>query len=257
MARPKRRTGERRRSDRLSRRLRPVLIGFAIDAIAIAVLLVAQHRTKAGINVLVRRLKGEEAAFPRPRFLGNGNVEDFERLASELEDLRRSATTDPVTGLPNKATLQTDLLLYTEVAARDGALLSVCVADLDHFKDVNDGHGHAAGDAVLSQLGERLGAFVMAGERIGRWGGDEFLLLLPRLDLGEARARAEDARRAVDATAFLLPDGSSLELTVTIGVATGHREALEANRLFRAADADLLETKRGGRNRVGPGRLLS
>jgi diguanylate cyclase (GGDEF)-like protein len=134
-------------------------------------------------------------------------------------------------------------------------LLSLCVADLDHFKEVNDRHGHLAGDAVLNQLGVCLGAFVGTGERIGRWGGDEFLLLLPRLDLGEARARAEDARRAVEETAFGLPDGTSLKLTVTIGVTTGRGEALEANRLFRAADADLVETKRGGRNRVGQGRL--
>ncbi len=256
MAQPDRRIGERRRSDRWGRRLRPVLAGIAIDGIVIAVLVVAQRRTKAGIKVLMQRLRGEEAAFPRPRFLGNGNLENFERLASELEDLRRNATTDPVTGLPNKETLQADLLLYTEVAARDGAMLSLCVADLDHFKAVNDGHGHAAGDAVLNQLGVRLSAFVGAGELIGRWGGDEFLLLLPRPDLGEARARAEDARRAVEATAFVLPDGSSLRLTVTIGVATGRGETLEANRLFRAADDDLLETKPGGRNRVGPGRLV-
>jgi hypothetical protein len=106
-ARRERRINQRRRQDRWGRRIRPIVTGFVFDGIVIAAIAVIQPRTKAGISVLSRRLKGEQAAaFPRPRFLGDGNIEDFERFASELEELRRDATTDPVTGLPNKVTLQ-------------------------------------------------------------------------------------------------------------------------------------------------------
>jgi two-component system cell cycle response regulator len=188
--------------------------------------------------------------------LGNGNLEEFERLASELEELRRTATTDAVTGLPNPGMTQTSLLFYVEAAAREGATLSACIADLDNFKQINDNYGHLEGNEVLRQLGERLRGSLDSGQHAGRWGGDEFLLLFPRTDLPAARELADKVRRGVDGSAFHLLDGTSLPITVTIGVASGDGEGLEANRLFHAADEDLRETKRGGRNRVGSGRLV-
>lgn len=225
--------------------------------IVLAAIFVLQRRTRTSLNVLSRRLKGEQAAaFPRPRFLGNGNIEDFERLAGELEEIRRTATTDVVTGLPNQAETRNTMLLYTEVAALEGAWLSACVAYLDHFKEINDIHGHVAGDEALRLFGERLRGSLDSGQPIGRWGGDEFLMLFPRADLGVARDRAEELRLAVEATPFVLADGTSLRLTVTVGVASGHGKGLDASVLFEAADSDLLETKKVERNRVGPGRLL-
>jgi diguanylate cyclase (GGDEF)-like protein len=236
--------------------MRPLVYAFLIDTALFVAIFVVQRRTQAGLNILSRRLGGEqEAAFPRPRFLGNGNIEDFQRLAKELEELRRNATTDVVTGLANPAMTQTNLLLYVEVAAREDAALSACVADLDNFKQINEVYGHLAGNEVLRQLGERLRGCLDSGQPIGRWGGDEFLLLFPRTDLEAARAVADQVRRAVDGSPFDLADGSRLQLTVTIGVASARGEALDADRLFAAADGDLLETKKGGRNRVGSGRL--
>jgi diguanylate cyclase (GGDEF)-like protein len=196
-------------------------------------------------------------AFPQPQFLGNGNIEEFEQVAGELEQIRRLATTDAVTGLPNQAETRNMLLLYTEVAALEGAWLSACVADLDHFKEINDTHGHAAGDDALRQLGERFRDSVDSGQPIGRWGGYEFLLLLPRMDLNAARDLAEEVRCSVEGSPFQLADGTRLRLTVTIGVASGRGNGLDASLLFEAADGDLLEMKKVERNRVGAGRLIS
>jgi diguanylate cyclase (GGDEF)-like protein len=248
----------RRRKDRWGARLRPVWYGFVIDVIILAVLFVAQRRTKVSLKVLAKRLRGEpDAAFPKPRLLGNGNIDDFEQLARELEEVRRTATTDVITGLPNQAETQKMMLLYTEVAAREGTWLSACVADLDNFKKINDTYGHAAGNEALSQLGERFRSSLDPGKPIGRWGGDEFLFLFPRVDLADAKDLAEEVRRAVEESPFCLADGTSLQLTVTLGVASGRGKGLDASLLFNAADADVIETKRVERNRVGSGRLLS
>ncbi len=248
---------KRRRADRWRSRLRPFVYAFLIDTALFAAFFVAQRRTKVSLRVLSRRSRGESEAFPQPRFLGNGNIEDFEQVAGELEQIRRLATTDAVTGLPNQAETRNMLLLYTEVAALEGAWLSACVADLDHFKEINDTHGHAAGDDALRQLGERFRGSVDSGQPIGRWGGDEFLLLLPRMDLNAARDLAEEVRCSVEGSPFQLADGTRLRLTVTIGVASGRGNGLDASLLFEAADGDLLETKKVERNRVGAGRLIS
>ena len=247
----------RRRRERWAARLRPALYGLGIDAIIIAVLLVAQRRTQLGLSVLSRRVQGEtDAQFPRPRFLGNGNIEDFEKVAAELEEIRRADKTDAVTGLPGQTETRNMLLLYSEVAAMEGARLSACVADLDHFKVINDTHGHAAGDEVLRQLGDRVKGVLDSGHPIGRWGGDEFLLLFPRTDLSSARELAEEVRSAVEGSPFGLADGTNLRLTVTLGVASASGIGLDANRLFMAADGDLIEAKQVGRNRVGLGRFV-
>jgi two-component system cell cycle response regulator len=248
---------DRSRSARWRDRLRPVVYGLLLDAVIVTVILIAQRRTKTNIKALARRVRGEQGApFTRGRFLGNGNIEDFEVLAGELEQLRQMATTDLVTGLPNFAKMQSDLLSSTENAAAENVCLSLSVVDLDHFKKVNDDHGHDVGNAALAHVAQQLVSSIGPEGRAGRWGGDEFVLLLPGLDLEQARERAEVARKAVEDHPLLLADGSRVSLTVTIGVAAGRGASLEAGRLFRAADQDLLETKGAGRNRVGCGRLI-
>jgi len=104
------------------------------------------------------------------------------------------ATTDPLTGISNRQRVLDDLDVAVETARRDGAWLGVCEVDLDHFKQVNDTHGHDIGDLVLVTVAERLSARLQEGELLGRVGGEEFLLGMPRLDLAEAAARAEDFR---------------------------------------------------------------
>jgi diguanylate cyclase (GGDEF)-like protein len=160
------------------------------------------------------------------------------------------ATTDPLTGISNRQRVLDDLDVAVETARRDGAWLGVCEVDLDHFKQVNDTHGHDIGDLVLVTVAERLSARLQEGELLGRVGGEEFLLGMPRLDLAEAAARAEDFRGAVEALPAALPDGSALAVTASFGVAATYGSRCSVETLRSAADRALYEAKAGGRNAV-------
>jgi len=239
----------RRRRERWAARLRPALYGLGIDAIIIAVLLVAQRRTQLGLSVLSRRVQGEtDAQFPRPRFLGNGNIEDFEKVAAELEEIRRADKTDAVTGLPGQTETRNMLLLYSEVAAMEGARLSACVADLDHFKVINDTHGHAAGDEVLRQLGDRVKGVLDSGHPIGRWGGDEFLLLLNNSGLTEATAQIDRLRKWVCGNYTVQVNSATKELRVDASIGLAERQPEETvKELLDRADARMYEQKAASR----------
>lgn len=153
------------------------------------------------------------------------------------------ASTDPLTGLPNRRAMLEQLDTLLALAERGRQPLSVLLLDIDHFKLVNDNHGHDVGDQVLSQLGQVLSSQVRACDLVGRWGGEEFLLLAPATCLEEARELAERIRQAVASTAF--PHGQPL--TVSLGVTqfgpSDHREAL-----LRRADQALYQAKAAGRN---------
>ncbi|MCA6215048.1 GGDEF domain-containing protein [Ideonella sp. B7] len=153
------------------------------------------------------------------------------------------ASTDPLTGLPNRRAMLEQLDNLLALAQRGRQVLSVLLLDIDHFKQVNDNHGHEVGDQVLSQLGQVLSSQVRACDLVGRWGGEEFLLLAPATLLEEARELAERIRQAVATTAF--PHGRVL--TVSLGVTQyrpdDHREAL-----LRRADQALYRAKAAGRN---------
>jgi len=198
-----RRGRKRRRGERWASRLRPMYYGLLIDALVIIVLLIAERRTRAGLAVLAKRLRGEtEAKFVKPRFLGTGNLPEFESLAGELEGLRKAASTDVVTGLGNSAQAQADLLAYAQIARSEGSSLAICLVDVDHFKDVNETYGHDAGNVALRQLAARLRGAAAESCRLSRWGGDEFLVLIPGADLAEAIAVAGQARSSIASAPF-------------------------------------------------------
>jgi diguanylate cyclase (GGDEF)-like protein len=158
--------------------------------------------------------------------------------------LVRQAITDPLTGLYNRRHLQTHLDGLDRPGGVDHALLSI---DIDHFKQINDRHGHAAGDEVLKRFAEVLTQRTRRGDLLFRTGGEEFVLLLPGATLDDARALADDLRQRV-ADACLLP-GTALTVTVSIGIAQRRRGDAHSDWL-RQADAALYRAKRGGRNRV-------
>ena len=160
-------------------------------------------------------------------------------------ELRRLARTDPLTGTFNRLALD-------EEGARmfgTGAGLAVLMLDADHFKAINDRFGHAVGDRVLATLAHGMGTLLRPGDILGRVGGEEFLLLLPRSDLDDARALAE-ALRAHVATMSLELDGEVQPISVSIGVAVRTPADRDAAALVRRADRALYEAKRAGRNRV-------
>ncbi|MET3144552.1 UNVERIFIED_ORG: diguanylate cyclase (GGDEF)-like protein [Xanthomonas axonopodis] len=158
-------------------------------------------------------------------------------------DLVEQTRTDPLTGLPNRRAFAVALAAATEQARAVGQPLSVALLDVDHFKTVNDVHGHDQGDAVLRELSTLLRAHMAGAGTIARYGGEEFVLLLPNADLLQARVQCEYLRQSVAAMTIALP------VTVSIGVATLYpQESVEA--VIKRADQALYAAKRGGRDQV-------
>lgn len=165
-----------------------------------------------------------------------------------LEELARLARQDPLTKLPNRRALEEELSRAVARAARSGEPLSAVVLDVDHFKQVNDRHGHAAGDAVLAAVAARAGAALRAGDLLARIGGEEFAVLLPGADLERAAEAAERIRAGI-AAGPVGAMGLSLPVTVSLGCASLLPEE-DGRALLARADAKLYEAKNAGRNRV-------
>jgi diguanylate cyclase (GGDEF)-like protein len=163
--------------------------------------------------------------------------------------VERQALVDGLTGLANRR--QSEDTLATELARLDrfGGSLAVVVADLDWFKDVNDRFGHPSGDSVLREFAQLLQETVRDVDLAGRWGGEEFVLILPGTDLAGGAHVAERIRLALAGRIVLSADGSPIPVTASFGVAATP-PASTAAELFSAADAALYEAKRNGKNRV-------
>jgi diguanylate cyclase (GGDEF)-like protein len=167
------------------------------------------------------------------------------------DELRVLATTDFLTGLPNRREFMRRLHEEEGRLQRDiGAGAAVLLLDIDHFKRINDEHGHAAGDAVLRQLAELMREGQRKIDMLGRIGGEEFAVLLPGTELDAAAVFAERLRLKVEQTPMVLDDGRSLAITVSIGIAAMGGKAPAGDPALIRADQALYCAKRGGRNRV-------
>src|SRR5436190_3172336 len=167
------------------------------------------------------------------------------------EQLRNQAIRDQLTGLYNRRFLEDALARETGRAARGREPVAVAIVDVDHFKRINDTYGHEAGDAVLRDLGAALLKSVGKTDIVGRFGGEEFLLLLPGATLEIAQARALDVLHAVRAMKVAIPGGATLEnITASIGLAVMPVHVARGDALVAAADAALYQAKGQGRNRV-------
>jgi diguanylate cyclase (GGDEF)-like protein len=180
------------------------------------------------------------------------------RLVNAREELREKAEKDLLTMLPNRSAIHS--VLESEIARchRDQRTVAVVLLDLDHFKQVNDTFGHLAGDAVLRETAHRLRTHMRPYDQIGRYGGEEFLIVLPNCDLNQAHHQADRLRQVLEQKT-MYADGKQLRVTASFGVtvSTGFDRPMED--LIRTADAALYRAKAGGRNRVealscGPGR---
>jgi diguanylate cyclase (GGDEF)-like protein len=169
-------------------------------------------------------------------------------LLSAQEKLRFQATHDALTGLWNRGALLDLLQTEIERTLRTRSSLGVLMLDVDHFKRVNDTHGHLAGDAVLREIAQRVAQSTRAYDVIGRYGGEEFLVLLPTCDVAQTEASAERIRAAIAAQPFAA-GGAQIPLTVSIGAtvapACGHSES----EILSVADLALYDAKSAGRNR--------
>lgn len=173
-----------------------------------------------------------------------------EELAAANARLRYMSQTDGLTGVDNRRHVEERLTEMFEHAARLNEPLAVVMCDVDHFKSVNDTYGHQAGDAVLRQVAEVLRDTAREIDRVGRYGGEEFVVILPGSSADDAASFAERVRRAIEAREFTY-DGGSLRRTISLGVAGWpHPEVRHQEALVKAADDALYVAKETGRNRV-------
>lgn len=168
----------------------------------------------------------------------------FERL---LEALARE---DALTGLANRRHFLAQLTHELLRARRFRYPLSLALLDIDHFKQVNDRHGHPAGDRAIAAVGRACGEGLRRTDLAGRLGGEEFGLLLPGTALADATQVADKLRAALASAPIALEGGATLRITVSLGVAEARTPDESPEQLIQRADAALYEAKRGGRNRV-------
>jgi two-component system cell cycle response regulator len=173
-----------------------------------------------------------------------------DQLIAARESLRHLAMHDSLTQLWNRAAIQDLLVAEVARSRREGATLGVVVADLDHFKNVNDTYGHPVGDAVLCETADALRKSTRPYDAIGRIGGEEFLVVLPGCNQINAVSHAERLRFAISET-WVETVAGRVQVTASLGVAVlGKGGDGDAQSLVRAADEALYRAKRNGRNRV-------
>lgn len=166
-------------------------------------------------------------------------------IANLHQTLAKQALTDPLTGCFNRRCLEQNLEALVVGAERHPITASLLMIDVDHFKPINDAYGHDRGDLVLQRIVQVVAARLRRGERLFRWGGEEFLLLLKQTDADGATVVAEDIRRGVEAASIL----SGRSVTVSIGVGQ-YQVGQSVEAWTKTADAALYRAKASGRNRV-------
>ena len=205
-----------------------------------------QLRTHAG-RPFWARVSGQKLKFEGEVAL-LGTIIDVTAQRQAHEDLREQATHDPLTGVFNRRHVEDVLRQELDRAQRHQRPLSVAMVDADHFKAINDTHGHQTGDEVLRAISDRCQKTLRSHDVFGRYGGEEFVVVFPETDLEEAGAVAERLRAAVADRPIQVGD-HALGVTVSIGVAAfapGH----DLEKLFQRADSALYAAKQAGRNVV-------
>jgi diguanylate cyclase (GGDEF)-like protein len=176
------------------------------------------------------------------------NLEDT--LVQAREAMRFKATHDALTGVWNRGTILETLEREISRSRRGGASLGVIIGDLDHFKSINDTYGHLSGDDVLRETTKRLRACIRPYDAVGRYGGEEFLILLPGCDATATANKAEQLRAAISQRPMETRSGP-LHITMSLGgVATASWPDDNANQILQRADAALYRAKERGRNRT-------
>lgn len=172
-------------------------------------------------------------------------------LRERMEDLHLKSVTDGLTGAFSHAFLHETLGIEIERSRRHSRPLSVLMMDLDDFKELNDAHGHLFGDRVLQELTETLNMNIRQEDVLGRYGGEEFLVIMPGADAKVAKRVAERVRKAVARMAVLHVSGKRrIRMTLSIGVASFTGDMERSSSLLERADRNLYRAKRQGKNRV-------
>jgi two-component system cell cycle response regulator len=174
-----------------------------------------------------------------------------ERLRDNVQLSIELAITDALTGLYNRRYMENHLATLIHQAASRGKPLALLVLDIDHFKSVNDGYGHDAGDDVLREFALRMRKSIRGLDLACRYGGEEFVIVMPETDISVAAAVAERLRRRIASEPFSIQQATgSIEVTISIGIATLDPHSDNGANILKRADQALYRAKRDGRNRV-------
>lgn len=216
--------------------------------------LVLRRRVRGQTRVITAQLREAHAlrdqaeTAHREKSASLANIMSLQRdLVAAQEELRYQATHDALTGLWNRGALLDLLRREMERAARRGNSFGLLMLDVDHFKPINDTWGHLAGDTVLREIASRITGAIRAYDIAGRYGGEEFLVILPECDAESTRVSAERIRCAVGESPFTVAD-SKIALTISIGATVSGVGSTETE-LLSVADAALYQAKSEGRNR--------
>ncbi len=174
----------------------------------------------------------------------------IDSISVALTETTDAATIDKLTGVSNRQVLLAELVTEIERANRYERALSVAFVDIDHFKSVNDTYGHAAGDIVLRGVAQTIQANLRASDQVGRYGGEEFMLLLTETDVEEGANLTEKLRTLVARQTHEILPGQNVSVTISIGIAGGKGGALRTDTLVRDADAAMYSAKSLGRNQT-------
>ena len=214
--------------------------GFCVLLVVLALSLAIRfHHAVEGLDNMTREL--EKRVWQR--------TAELYRAYRKMEDL---ALRDPLTDLLNRRSITERASAGLALASRRGSSYGVALIDIDRFKNVNDTYGHACGDRVLVAVAQALSAAIRISDDVARWGGEEFLILLPDCDNDGAWMACERLRAAIEEI-VILDDSAPIRVTVSIGVASaepGDDEAARFEELMRRADYALYEAKEEGRNRI-------
>ncbi|MGD2151948.1 MAG: sensor domain-containing diguanylate cyclase [Gemmatimonadales bacterium] len=215
-----------------------IIVPMIVDGDAIGALAVEYEEPRSYVERDLERLK-VLALFVGPAF----------RNAVEFGEVKQLSLTDTLTGLPNRRSTERVLASTIAVAERTGSPFAVAVADVDHFKRFNDRYGHDAGDRVLQTVARVMRETIRPGDHAGRWGGEEFLVVLPATALEDATRAVERIRRNVEHLQIEWA-GRPLAVTISAGVTAYPELIRNAAAAVASADAALYKAKRAGRNSV-------
>ena len=226
------------------------LVGVILTAMLVSAHL--RYRFDYLVKAAERIASGDYTGYVQPRGttleqrLGTA-VND---IAAALVDTHDRATYDRLTGVANRQSLLAALFAEVERATRYGRPLSVAFVDIDHFKSVNDTYGHAVGDVVLRGVAQTISGSLRASDMIGRYGGEEFMLILTETDIEEGAVLTEKLRALVGRQRFAVEGAPDIAVTISIGIAGGIGNKLRMDNLVRDADAAMYSAKSLGRNQT-------
>ncbi|WP_214835416.1 GGDEF domain-containing protein [Exiguobacterium sp. s36] len=181
-----------------------------------------------------------------------GGIHKIQRSERLISKYKEAAFTDSLTGLGNRRRFEEEMKRVDEEVFNGTQDVALLFLDIDHFKSINDTYGHDAGDAILVELGNRLTKTARTDDMVCRNGGEEFSVLLADCTLSQGFVIGKRYLRQIAETPFLLPDGSFIDVTVSIGIAsTSESKIATSSQLIKKADVGLYVAKRSGRNRLG------